>query len=358
VRIAIFGSSLVSAYWNGAATYYRGMVKALAGRGHRVTFYEPNAYQRQEHRDIEPPPWAEVVVYEPSEQEADRLVRAAQSADLLIKTSGIGVLDDFFEGRIPAARTGGNRVIYWDVDAPVTIARLRSDRPGPLRATLPSFDLVLTYGGGDPVVRDYLKLGAKSCHPIYNGLDPETHHPVEMDGKYECDLGFLGNRLPDREQRVEGFFFRAAEVSPGLHLLLAGNGWADKPRPKNVSYLGHLPTALHNVFNCSARAVLNICRNSMAENGFSPATRVFEAAGAGACIITDDWVGIEQFFAPEQEILVARNGDEVAGLMEKLTPEQARNIGARARERALTQHTYAQRAVQFEAAVAEGGGRP
>jgi spore maturation protein CgeB len=356
MRIAIFGSSLVSAYWNGAATYYRGMVKALADRGHRVTFYEPNAYQRQEHRDIDPPSWAEVVVYEPSEHEVDRLVQAAaKSADLLIKTSGIGVLDDFLEQRIPAARTGGNRVIYWDVDAPVTLARLRSDRPGPLRATLPSFDLVLTYGGGDPVVRDYLKLGAKSCHPIYNGLDPQTHHPVEMDGKYECDLGFLGNRLPDREQRVEAFFFRAAELSPSRHLLLAGNGWTDKPRPKNVSCLGHLPTAFHNVFNCSARAVLNICRNSMAENGFSPATRVFEAAGAGACIITDEWVGIEQFFAPEEEILVARDGDEVAGLMERLTPEQARSIGARARERALAQHTYAQRAVQFEAAVAEGG---
>jgi spore maturation protein CgeB len=356
VKIAIFGSSLVSAYWNGAATYYRGMVKALADRGHRVTFYEPNAYGRQEHRDIDPPSWAEVVVYEPSEHEVDRLVQAAaKAADLLIKTSGIGVLDDFLEQRIPAARTGGNRVIYWDVDAPVTLARLRSDRPGPLRATLPLFDLVLTYGGGDPVVRNYLTLGAKSCHPIYNGLDPETHHPVEMDGKYECDLGFLGNRLPDRERRVESFFFRAAELSPGRHLLLAGNGWADKPRPKNVSYLGHLPTAFHNVFNCSARAVLNLCRNSMAENGFSPATRVFEAAGAGACIITDDWLGIEQFFAPEQEILVARDGDEVAGLMEELTPEQARSIGARARERALAQHTYAQRAVQFEAAVAKGG---
>jgi spore maturation protein CgeB len=356
MKIAIFGSSLVSAYWNGAATYYRGMVKALADRGHRVTFYEPDAYQRQQYRDIEPPPWAEVVVYEPSEQAVDRLVQAAaRFADLLIKTSGIGVLDDFLEQRMPAARTGDNRVIYWDVDAPVTLARLRSDQPGPLRATLPSFDLVLTYGGGDPVVRDYLKLGAKSCHPIYNGLDPETHHPVEMDGKYECDLGFLGNRLPDREQRVEAFFFRAAALSPHRHLLLAGNGWADKPRPKNVSYLGHLPTAFHNVFNCSARAILNICRNSMAEYGFSPATRVFEAAGAGACIITDDWVGIGQFFTPDQEILVARDGAEVAGLMEKLTPEQARSIGAQARERALAQHTYAQRAVQFEAAVAEGG---
>ncbi|MBV8899202.1 MAG: hypothetical protein JOY92_03705, partial [Verrucomicrobia bacterium] len=289
MKIAIFGSSLVSAYWNGAATYYRGMVKALADRGHRVTFYEPDAYGRQEHRDIDPPPWAEIVVYEPCEREADRLVQAAaQFADLLIKTSGIGVLDDFLEHRIPAARTRDNRVIYWDVDAPVTLARLRSDQPGPLGATLSSFDLVLTYGGGDPVVGDYLRLGAKSCHPIYNGLDPRTHHPVEMDGEYECDLGFLGNRLPDREQRVEAFFFRAAELSPSRHFLLAGNGWAGKPRPKNVSYLGHLPTAFHNVFNCSARAVLNICRNCMAENGFSPSTRVFEAAGAGACIITDE----------------------------------------------------------------------
>jgi spore maturation protein CgeB len=354
MRIAMFGSSLVSAYWNGAATYYRGMVKALAARGHQVTFYEPDAYQRQEHRDLDPPSWARVVVYEPTERVVDRLLQEAREADVLIKTSGIGVLDDHLETALPAARTGSNIVVYWDVDAPATLTRLRGERPGPLRKTLRSFDRILTYGGGDPVVNDYLAFGARACYPIYNGLDPETHHPVPAHGKYACDLGFLGNRLPDREHRVEEFFLRAAEISSGQHFMLAGNGWADKARSKNVSYLGHLPTAFHNVFNCSARAVLNICRHSMAEYGFSPATRVFEAAGAGACMITDDWVGIGQFFEPGSEILVAQNGLEVAETLGSLGCEQARNIGRAAREKALLQHTYTQRAVQFEQAI-EGG---
>ena len=231
------------------------------------------------------------------------------------------------------------------------MTRLRSEQPGPLREALPRFDRILTYGGGDPVVTDYLALGARCCYPIYNGLDPETHHPVSVDGKYACDLGFLGNRLPDRERRVEEFFLRAAEISSSQHFILAGNGWADKPRSKNVSYLGHLPATLHNVFNCSARAVLNICRNSMAAYGFSPATRVFEAAGAGACMITDDWEGIEQFFEPGREILVAKGGVEVAETLGALGHDQARCIGRAARERALRQHTYAQRAIQFEQAI-------
>ncbi len=356
MNIAIFGSSLVSAYWNGAATYYRGMVKALAARGHRVTFYEPDAYDRQAHRDIDPPPWATVVVYPPSEAEAGRLLRTARAADLLIKTSGIGVLDEFFEERLPDYRTPRNRVIYWDVDAPATLGRLEGNRPGALRRTLPAFDMVLTYGGGDPVVGHYLRLGARGCHPIYNGLDPETHHPTATDGRYACDLGFLANRLPDREARVDAFFFAAAQRSPDQHFLVAGNGWADKPRPKNVSYLGHLPTAEHNRFNCSARAVLNICRDSMARYGFSPATRVFEAAGAGACIITDAWEGVGEFFEPGREILVAPDGDAVADLIKVLDERRARAMGAAARARALAEHTYARRAAQFErAVVAEGG---
>ncbi|HEY0790052.1 MAG TPA: glycosyltransferase [Chthoniobacterales bacterium] len=351
MRIAMFGSSLVSAYWNGAATYYRGMVRALAARGHQVTFYEPNAYQRQEYRDLDPPSWARVIVYEPTRGEVDRWLQEARGADLLIKTSGIGVLDDHLETAVPAARTGSNMVVYWDVDAPATLTRLRSEQPGPLLDTLASFDRILTYGGGDPVVKDYLALGARSCHPIYNGLDPETHHPVPSEGRYACDLGFLGNRLPDREHRVEEFFLRAADASPRQHFILAGNGWADKPRSKNVSYLGHLPTALHNVFNCSARAVLNICRDSMAAYGFSPATRVFEAAGAGACIITDDWEGIEQFFEPGREILVAKNGAEVAETLAALGPDRAHAIGQAARDKALREHTYTQRAIRFEQAI-------
>ena len=146
----------------------------------------------------------------------------------------------------------------------------------------------------------------KSCVPIYNRLDPATHHPVSPEPRFACDLGLIANRLPDRERRIEEFFFATAADLPNSSFILGGNGWSDKPMPSNVSYIGHVYTREHNAFNCSARAVLNVSRDSMASYGYSPATRVFEAAGAGACIITDAWEGITEFFEPGREILGRR----------------------------------------------------
>ncbi len=130
--------------------------------------------------------------------------------------------------------------------------------------------------------------------------------------------------------------------------LLGGSGWGDKGLPPNVRYAGHVYTADHNAFNCTPRAVLNISRDSMARYGFSPATRVFEAAGAAACLITDEWIGIEEFFAPGEEMLVASSGEEVAGHLAALTPERALEIGRAAHQRALREHTYAHRAAELE----------
>jgi spore maturation protein CgeB len=154
--------------------------------------------------------------------------------------------------------------------------------------------------------------------------------------------------LPDRETRVEEFFLNIAPCLPDKKFLLGGEGWSDKPMSPNIRYLGHVYTRDHNALNCTARAVLNISRESMARYGFSPATRVFEAAGAGACLITDYWVGIEQFLEPEREILVARNGNEVAQHLRELTPERARKIGEAGYKRVLAEHTYAHRAAQLE----------
>jgi len=172
---------------------------------------------------------------------------------------------------------------------------------------------------------------------------------VSLSGKQQLErLLFLGNRLPDRETRVEEFFFRTAALLPAHRFLLGGSGWADKELPPNVDYLGHVYTRDHNVLNSSAVAVLNISRQSMADCGFSPATRVFEAAGAGACLITDGWAGIGQFFTPGEEILVAESGDEVAALLKRLTPEETAAIGQAARRRVLAAHTYSSRALQVD----------
>jgi spore maturation protein CgeB len=355
LSIAFFGSSLVSAYWNGAATYYRGILRALAARGHRITFYEPDAFDRQAHRDIPDPHWARVVVYPTDGTDGvQRALDEAHRCDLIIKASGVGVFDSFLEAHVPAVKGRDALAVFWDVDAPATLDRLMANPEDPFGELIPAYDVVLTYGGGPPVIAGYQRLGARVCVPIYNGLDPATHHPVPPELRFACDLGLIANRLPDREQRIDEFFNGVATDLPQKRFVLGGNGWSDKAMPPNVTYVGHVYTRDHNAFNASARAVLNVSRDSMAAYGYSPATRVFEAAGAGACIITDAWQGIGEFFEPGREILVASNGPAVAEILARLRAADARRIGEAARARALAEHSYEQRVDVLELAL---GGR-
>ena len=348
MKIAFFGSSLVSAYWNGAATYYRGIIRALNRLGHEVTFYEPDAYDRQQHRDIPDPDWARVVVYPANEAGVLRALTEARGVDLLVKTSGVGVYDEFLEQAVLEVSNSPTLVCFWDVDAPVTLDRVKTNETDRFGDLIPRYDLILTYGGGEPVVRSYKALGAKTCVPIYNALDPETHHPVSPDSRFACDLALLANRLPDREARVEDFFFEVAKAMPNRHFVLGGSGWADKAMPPNVNYVGHVYTRDHNAFNCSARTVLNVNRDSMASYGFSPPTRIFEAAGSASCLITDAWEGIETFLEPDREVLVARSGEDVIRHLRTLGPSRARQLGEAAQRRVLAEHTYEHRAHQIQ----------
>lgn len=351
MRFAFFGSSLVSAYWNGAATYYRGLLKALADRGHEILFCEPDAFDRQAHRDIEDPDWAQVFVFPPDPGGLKQALGRVRTADVLVKCSGVGVLDREIEDAVLAARSARQMVLFWDVDAPATLDRCQSDLADPFRNLIPRFDGIFTYGGGDAVVANYRRLGARECVPIYNALDPSTHHFVPADPRFACDLAFLGNRLPDREARVETFFLDAARRLPKRRFLIGGNGWQDKLVPPNVKYIGHVYTADHNAFNATPRAVLNVNRESMARYGASPPTRIFEAAGAGACIISDAWAGIEKFLLPGTEILLAHDGQDVADYLDALDPTVSRHIGEAARRRVLAEHTYALRAAEVEGAL-------
>ncbi|MCY2686603.1 CgeB family protein [Salinimicrobium sp. TH3] len=353
LKIAFFGSSIVSAYWNGAATYYRGIVKALHKMGHEVTFYEPDIYGRQKHRDIEDPEWCTVKVYPKDKVTLQGLLQEASEADVIIKASGVGAFDDFLEDAVVQLKKEDNLIIFWDVDAPATLDRIESDPLDPFNSLIPKYDLVLTYGGGQPVIDAYERNGAKRCVPIYNALDTDTHFPVDPNPKFEGTLAFLGNRLPDREKRVEEFFIRPAKRLSDDKFLLGGSGWGDKKMPKNIDYVGHVYTKDHNAFNCTPKAVLNISRDSMAKYGFSPATRVFEAAGAGACIITDYWKGIDTFFVPGKEILVANSGEEVEMILSGLSSEKAREIGKAAYEKVLAKHTYNHRAELLESVISE-----
>ena len=353
MKIAFYGSSLLSSYWNGAATYYRGILKALASHGYDITFYEPDAIGRQQHRDMDPPSWARSVVYPATTAGLRSVLAEAGAAEIVVKANGVGVFDrELLAGVIAQSRPGALR-IFWDVDAAATLDEMRVDPSHPVLAALPLLDMVLTYGGGAPVVDAYTAFGAARCVPVYNALDPDTHHPAPGNPRYKADLALLANRLPDREARIDEFFLRPAERLPDSSFILGGNGWQDKPVSANVRAIGHIGTRDHNAFNCTPRAVLNVARDSMASIGFSPATRVFEAAGAAACLITDAWEGIEQFLKPGEEVLVARDGADVVGILAALTPERAVAIGQAALRRVLTEHTYALRGRQVHAIIQE-----
>lgn len=375
VKIFVIGSSLLSSYWNGAATYYRGIYKHLAALGHEITFAEPEIYDRQKNRDAGDFKFARSLVYR-TPHELDDVLALASESDLVIKHSGVGADDEFFEREVLQLRrrpktwfrphsvgiTGEAEsfplLAFWDVDAPATLARLEENPCDPFAQLIPQYDFIFTYGGGPPVVGHYLKLGARNCFAIYNAVDPATHHPVAPDPELLCDLAFVGHRLPDRERRIEQFFLKAAELAPEKRFILGGEGWAGKALPLNVRWIGHVGTNDHNRVNCSARMVLNVNRDSMAQIGFSPPTRVFEAAGAGACVITDSWDGVQAFFEPDSEILVARNAAEVAGYLRNITREQARAIGERMRRRALADHAYELRARQVSEILTDAAARP
>ena len=354
MNIFVFGSSLTSSYWNGAATYYRGIYKNLYRLGHSITFAEPDIYKRQQHQDAGKIEYATVRVYQ-TPRDLDRMLAEASEADLVIKHSGVGADDEWLEAEVLRCRSRRIKVAFWDVDAPATLARVQQNSSDSFRELIPQYDFIFTYGGGLPVVEQYRGLGAKNCFPIYNGLDPDTHYPVAPDANLVCDLAFVGHRLPDREHRVNEFFFAAAELAPELSFVLGGEGWSGRSLPSNVRWIGHVSSTDHNRINCSARMVLNINRQSMAEVGFSPPTRVFEAAGAGACVITDAWAGIDQFFTPEKEILVASSAQEVLNYLREIPAQKAREIGAAMRTRALLDHTYNLRGLEFQAAIRVAG---
>ena len=354
MKIFVFGSSITSAYWNGAATYYRGIYKQLHARGHSIVFAEPDAYKRLQNRDAGDFSFVKPLVYAAA-REIPALLEQARGCDLVIKHSGVGVFDELLEETVMECRSPSTLVAFWDVDAPATLSRVEENTDDPFRQLIPQYDLIFTYGGGPPVIERYMQLGAANCHAVYNALDPETHYPVLPGRAEKCDLLFVGHRLPDRERRVEEFFFRAAELAPEFDFALGGEGWRGKAMPANVRYIGHVATQNHNRLNCSARMVLNINRDSMAMAGFSPPTRIFEAAGAAACVISDRWKGIEDFFAPGREILTAGSAEDVVQHLRRCRSADAAAIGSRMRQRALRDHTYRLRAQLFDSIIAQTG---
>jgi spore maturation protein CgeB len=352
MKIFVFGASILTSYWNGAATYYRGCYKYLAQRGHEITFVSPDAFDRKQHHDDGNFSYVKAFYYEPTRDGISQMLELARGADVVVKHSGLGVDDALVERRVLELQPQCV-VVFWDVDAPATLGRIKNDPHDPFHHDVSRYDAILTYGGGPKAREGYLGEGARAYYSIYNGLDPETHYPVAPDPSLACDVAFLGNRLPDREARVEELFLRAATLAPEKQFLLGGEGWGDKPMPHNVRWVGHVSTSDHNRFNCSAGMVMNVNRASMADFGFSPPTRVFEVSGAGTCMLCDDWPGIDDCFEPGCEILVIRTAEDVVKALHDHDSASLRRIGDAFHARGLQDHTYRQRALQAERALLE-----
>lgn len=350
MKLVIFGLSVSSAWGNGHATLWRGLLRALSDRGHHVVFYERDVPYYASHRDVTALPNNRLVLYPDWEQ-----VRA--DAERELSDADIGMVTSYCPDGIPATElvleaTRGAAVFY-DLDSPVTLEQVAAGASVPYIGPrgLQDFELVLSYTGGAALdaLRD--RLAARRVVPIYGSVDPAVHRPAPPDPAYASDLSYLGTYAADRQAAVEQLFIEPARQRPDRRFLLGGSQYpADFPWTDNIYFLRHVPPAAHPAFYSSSTLTLSVTRAPMARMGYCPSGRLFEAAACGVPVISDAWEGLDQFFEPGREILVAANSDDVLAALD-LPRQELRRIGRAARQRVLADHTADRRAADLEAAL-------
>jgi spore maturation protein CgeB len=348
MKLVVFGLSVSSSWGNGHATLWRGLCAALGRRGHRVVFLERDAAYYASHRDLTRlPGGGDLIFYDDWPQAAAAAVPHLADADVAMVTSycpdGVRATELVLDSR------AGLKVFY-DLDTPVTLERLGRRQPvdyiGP--RGLRDFDLVLSYTGGDSLEGLRARLGARRVAPLYGSVDPAVHMPSPIEERYRADLGYLGTFAADRQDVLCELFVEPARRLPHRRFLLAGSMYDETfPWQPNIHFLDHLPPGDHPAFYCSTRLTLNVTRHSMAATGYCPSGRLFEAAACGAAIVSDYWNGLEQFFQPGDEILLARDAQDSMAALDR-SPESLARIAAAARERALSEHTADRRAGDLE----------
>jgi spore maturation protein CgeB len=346
MKFVIFGLTISSSWGNGHATLWRGLCKALARDGHRVVFFERDVPYYAEARDWHELPGGELVLYRSWSDAQLRARRELADADAAIVTS---YCPDALAARAAMLDASSPLAVFYDLDTPVTLARLKQGERVPYIGDdgLGAFDLVLSYTGGMALAELRDTLGARRVYPLYGHVDPEAHHPAEPDSRYAADLSWLGTYAADRQAMLEELFVQPAQQRPQRKFLIAGTQYPqDFPWTENVYFVRHLPPQEHAAFLSSARLQLNVTRAQMAWLGWCPSGRLFEAAACGAAILSDEWPGLADFYAPDSEILLAHDADETLAALD-LDDATLRRIGAAARERTLDEHTSAHRARQL-----------
>ena len=348
MNFVVFGLTISSAWGNGHATPWRGLCRALAARGHCVTFFERDVPYYAAHRDAPEPAGCELRLYGGWSDTYEEARAAVSGADVAIVTS---YCPDAQEASDLVLASRGPLRVFYDLDTPVTLARLaRGLHVDDLPADgLAPFDLVLSFTGGRALDALKTDLGARLVAPLYGSVDPAAHHPVPTDPDHHFDFTYLGTYSADRQPALEELFINPARRRADRRFALAGSMYpADGfPWQPNIFYLAHMPPTDHPSFYCSSALTLNITRGPMAEMGFCPSGRLFEAAACGTPILSDWWEGLDTFFTPRAEILIACTTEDVLDALD-LDPAERRRIGQAGRARALAEHTAAARVVELE----------
>jgi spore maturation protein CgeB len=351
--IVILGLSITSSWGNGHATTYRGLVRELARRGHRVLFLEQDVPWYAAHRDLPRPPDGSTELYRDLADLDRRFRSRARQADAVILGSYVQRGEAVADWVLSHAR---GVTAFYDIDTPVTLAKLaRGDYEYLHPRQIPCFDLYLSFTGGPTLGRLEDELGARRALPLYCSCDPTLYFPEEHPARW--DLGYLGTYSDDRQPAVEALLLEPAWRLPDRPFVVAGPAYPPGIAwPANVDRFEHLPPGEHRAFYNRQRYTLNVTRADMRRAGYSPSIRLFEAAACGTPIVSDDWPGLATFFEPGREILLAATPEEVGRILRGVPDAERRRIGRRARRRVLAGHTAAHRAATLESYLREAAG--
>jgi spore maturation protein CgeB len=343
LKITLFGLSLSSSWGNGHATPYRAILRALHRLGHRVTFYERDVPYYARHRDFTKWEYCELKLYSSWDAIRREALAEAAASDVVMTASyvpeGARIADELLS-------LDGPLRVFYDLDTPVTLQQLKHGDLDYLRARqLREFDLVLSWTGGgalDALVRDYK---VKLARALFGCVDPDVYRRVAPRPGLRCELSYMGTYAPDRQSKLESMFLEPVRQRPAWMFLLAGPLYpAAWQWPKNVRKVEHIPPADHAALYSSSRMTLNLTREAMAASGYCPSGRFFEAAACGTPIVTDWFAGLDSFFDPGREVLVAQDTEEVLQGLE-LSDGDLLGMARRARERTLEEHTGYRRAL-------------
>ncbi len=352
MKIVICGLTISSSWGNGHATIWRGLSRALIERGHRVVFFERDTPYYAGHRDLTELPGAEIVLYPDWTEVLPHARHHLSDADVGMVTSycpdGICASDAVLDSPVPLR-------VFYDLDTPVTLQYVREGQPqsyiGP--RGLGDFDLVLSYTGGKAVDELRHQLGARRVAVLYGSVDPAAHRPTAAAPQYQADLSYLGTYAEDRQAALSALFIEPARRMPAQRFVIGGALYPPSfPWTPNIHFVRHLPPSEHPAFFCSSRLTLNVTRQAMAEMGYCPSGRLFEAAACGTPILSDWWEGLDDFFEPGREIVIAQKTEDVIHALEQ-SPQDLANISRLARERTLEEHTASHRAAELERILAD-----